>query len=121
MLGVSNVLDKYPSQMSGGQKQRVAAARAIVAEPKLVLADEPTGALDSKSSRALLDALSMLNSQLNATIMMVTHDAFAASFSSRVVFLRDGRIFNELLRGTSTRDEFFARIMDVVAYLAQAE
>jgi putative ABC transport system ATP-binding protein len=121
MLGVSNVLDKYPSQMSGGQKQRVAAARAIVAEPKLVLADEPTGALDSKSSRALLGALSMLNSQLNATIMMVTHDAFAASFASRVVFLRDGRIFNELLRGTSTRDEFFARIMDVVAYLAQAE
>jgi putative ABC transport system ATP-binding protein len=120
-LGVLDVLNKYPSQMSGGQKQRVAAARAIVSDPELILADEPTGALDSKSSRALLDALTMMNTQLGATIMMVTHDAFAASFASRVVFLRDGRIFNEVLRGTDSREDLFARIMDVVTYLAQAE
>jgi putative ABC transport system ATP-binding protein len=120
-LGVLDVLNKYPSQMSGGQKQRVAAARAIVADPELILADEPTGALDSKSSRALLDALTMMNTQLGATIMMVTHDAFAASFASRVIFLRDGRIFNEVLRGNDSREDLFARIMDVVTYLAQAE
>ena len=116
-LGVSSVLEKYPYQMSGGQRQRVAAARAIVAEPKLVLADEPTGALDSHAAAVMLETLEVLNTQMSATIMMVTHDAFAASFASRILFIKDGAVFNELRRGASSREEFFARIMEVVAFL----
>lgn len=116
-LGVSEVLKRFPNQMSGGQKQRVAAARAIVADPKLILADEPTGALDSRSASMLLEAFEMMNADLGATIVMVTHDAFAASFSNRVIFLRDGQIFNELHRGTLSREDFFMRIMEVVSFL----
>ncbi len=116
-LGVKEVLNKYPNQMSGGQKQRVAAARAIVSDPKLILADEPTGALDSHSAAVLLEMMETMNSQLGATILMVTHDSFAASFTQRVLFLKDGRVFNEIRRGDATREAFFAQIMDVVSFL----
>ena len=116
-LGVSEVLGKYPYQMSGGQKQRVAAARAIVADPKIVLADEPTGALDSRSAQAMLDTLTMMNRDLGATIMMVTHDSFAASFADRILFVKDGAVFNEIRRGDTSRSAFFARIMEVVTFL----
>lgn len=116
-LGVDGVLKKYPYQMSGGQKQRVAAARAIVSNPKLVLADEPTGALDSRSASIMLETLEMMNRELSATIMMVTHDAFAASFTNRVLFIKDGALFNEIRRGDMTREQFFARIMEVIAFL----
>lgn len=116
-LGVEGVLKKYPYQMSGGQKQRIAAARAIVADPKLILADEPTGALDSRSAQIMLETLDMMNTQMNATIMMVTHDAFAASFTNRVLFIKDGVLFNEIRRGDTTREDFFTRIMEVIAFL----
>lgn len=102
-LGISDVLDKYPYQMSGGQKQRVASARAIITNPKLILADEPTGALDSKASRMLLESFNYLNQELEATILMVTHDAFTASYADRVIFIKDGKIFNEILKCGSTR------------------
>jgi len=98
-LGILEVLNKYPYQMSGGQKQRVASARAIVTNPSLILADEPTGALDSKSSRLLLDSFEKLNKDLEATILMVTHDAFTASYAHRILFIKDGKVFNELVRG----------------------
>ncbi len=116
-LQITDVLDKYPYQMSGGQKQRVAAARAIITNPKLVLADEPTGALDSKSSKMLLEKFKYLNEEMKATILMVTHDAFTASYSNRVIFIKDGKIFKELYRGDNTRKEFFDRIIDVVTLL----
>ena len=116
-LGVDGVLQKYPYQMSGGQRQRIAAARAMVTDPKLILADEPTGALDSRSAAVMLEIMEMLNQQLGATIMMVTHDAFAASYTNRVLFIKDGAVFNELRRGDETRDAFFGRIMEVVAFL----
>lgn len=114
-LGITEVLDKRPSQMSGGQRQRVAAARAIVTNPDLVLADEPTGALDSKNSRILLERLENLNRAHNATVLMVTHDAFAASYCRRVIFIRDGRLFTELRRGEVSRRDFYERIVEVVA------
>ena len=113
-LGIADCLDKYPYQMSGGQQQRCAAARAMVTRPALVLADEPTGALDSKSSQLLLDRLDQLNRELGATILMVTHDAFTASCCRRVVFLRDGRLFLELHRGGDSRKAFFQKIIQVV-------
>lgn len=116
-LGVKEVLNKYPNQMSGGQKQRVAAARAIVSDPKLILADEPTGALDSHSAGVLLEMMETMNAQLGATIVMVTHDSFAASFAHRVLFLKDGRVFNEIRRGDASRERFFTQIMDVVSFL----
>ncbi len=116
-LGIKNVLNKYPYQMSGGQKQRVASARAIITNPSLVLADEPTGALDSKSSKMLLESFNYLNEKLNTTILMVTHDSFAASYASRVIFIKDGKIFNEIIRGDDTRKEFFDKIIDVVTLL----
>ncbi len=116
-LSISQVLDKYPYQMSGGQKQRVAAARAMVTDPKLILADEPTGALDSRAATVMLEIMEMMNTQMGATIMMVTHDAFAASYTSRVLFIKDGAVFNELRRGDESRDAFFARIMEVVSFL----
>ena len=115
-LGVADVLDKFPHEMSGGQKQRVAAARAIVTDPSLVLADEPTGALDSRNSRLLLESLEDLN-DAGATIIMVTHDSFAASYARRALFLKDGRVWNELVRGSKTRKQFFNEIMDVVSFL----
>lgn len=116
-LDIESVLKKYPYEMSGGQKQRVASARAIITEPKLILADEPTGALDSKSSKMLLEKISYLNIKNMATILMVTHDVFTASYASRVIFIKDGRIFNELLREGRNRKEFFDDIMDVVTML----
>lgn len=109
-LDIKEVLNKYPYQMSGGQKQRVAAARAIVNNPKLILADEPTGALDSKSARLLLNSIENLNKDLEATILMVTHDAFTASYANRILFIKDGKIFNELVRGEDSRKEFFNKI-----------
>ena len=114
LLGIADCLNKYPYQMSGGQQQRCAAARAMVTRPALVLADEPTGALDSKSSQLLLDRLDELNMELGATILMVTHDAFTASCCRRVVFLRDGRLFLELHRGNDSRKVFFQKIIQVV-------
>ena len=111
------MLDKYPYQMSGGQQQRVAAARALVTDPAVILADEPTGALDSKNARLLLESLENMNHAYQATVLMVTHDSFAASYTNRVLFIRDGRIFTELRRGDSPRREFFDRIMEVVAMM----
>ena len=116
-LEITDVLQKYPYQMSGGQKQRVASARAIVTSPKLVLADEPTGALDSKSAKLLLERFNYLNRENGATILMVTHDSFTASYSSRVVFIKDGKVFCEISRGGNTRKQFFDRIIDVVTLL----
>ncbi len=117
LLEIADCLNKYPYQMSGGQQQRTAAARAIVTRPALVLADEPTGALDSKAARLLLDRFEALNTQLAATILMVTHDAFTASYCHRILFLRDGAVFTQLERGSLSRRDFFRRIMDVVAAL----
>ena len=118
LLGVTDVLQKYPRQMSGGQRQRVAAARAIVADPKLVLADEPTGALDSRNAAVLLETLEVLNEKLHATIMMVTHDAVAASYADRILFIKDGKLFNELRRGDNSRTDFYQRILEVQAFLS---
>ncbi len=116
-LSISQVLDKYPYQMSGGQQQRVAACRALVTDPTMIMADEPTGALDSKSARLLLESLEALNNRLRATVLMVTHDSFAASYTSRVLFIRDGKVFTELRRGDADRRAFFDRIMEVVAMM----
>ena len=117
-LGITEVLSKYPYQMSGGQKQRVACARAVITEPKLILADEPTGALDSKASRMLLESFVTLNQEWNATILMVTHDAFSASYASRIVFIKDGKIFTQLRREKEeSRKSFFERILQVVTLL----
>lgn len=116
-LDIQDVLLKYPYQLSGGQKQRVASARAIITNPKLVLADEPTGALDSKSSKMLLESFNHLNQDFTTTILMVTHDAFTASYAKRVIFIKDGKIFNEIRKGDSTRKEFFDKIIDVVTLL----
>ena len=116
-LNITDILDKYPYQVSGGQKQRCACARAIINQPKLILADEPTGALDSHSSQMLLSAIQSINETLGATILMVTHDAFSASYANRILFLRDGKIFTELLRGGQTRRQFFDKIIDVVSLL----
>jgi putative ABC transport system ATP-binding protein len=116
-FGIDPLLDKYPYQISGGQKQRTAACRAIVSNPSLVLADEPTGALDSKSATELLESLQSLNVQDQSTILIVTHDAFAASYCTRVVFIKDGKLFTELNKGTSSRKEFFNKVMDVLSVL----
>ncbi|HEX2944334.1 MAG TPA: ABC transporter ATP-binding protein [Clostridia bacterium] len=116
-LDIQDVLAKYPYEMSGGQRQRVAAARAIISKPAMILADEPTGSLDSKSARMLLESLDSLHKNLNATILMVTHDAFTASYCSRILFIKDGRLFNELVRGSNTRKEFFGMIIDVITLL----
>ena len=116
-LEITSVLNKYPYQLSGGQKQRVASARAIITNPKIVLADEPTGALDSKSAKQLLETFEALNDKLGATILMVTHDAFTASYADRIIFIKDGKIFNELVKGSSTRREFFEKIIEVQTLL----
>ncbi len=117
-LGIAEILHKYPYQMSGGQKQRVASARAVITNPRLVLADEPTGALDSKSARMLLQSLELLNEDLKTTILMVTHDAFSASYAKRIIFIKDGKIFTELRKEKNeTRKNFFNRIIDVVSVL----
>ncbi|MCI9246186.1 MAG: ABC transporter ATP-binding protein [Clostridia bacterium] len=116
-LGITEILKKYPYQISGGQKQRVASARAIVTDPKLILADEPTGALDSKAARQLLESFESLNQKMNATILMVTHDAFTASYADRIIFIKDGKIFNELIKGNSSRKQFFEKIIEVQTLL----
>ncbi len=116
-LNIGHILEKFPYQMSGGEKQRTASARAIITEPSLILADEPTGALDSKSARMLLDSLVHMNDSMGATILMVTHDAFTASYAKRILFIKDGEIFSELVRGTDSRREFFERILQVVTLL----
>lgn len=113
-LNIADILEKYPYQVSGGQKQRCACARAIVNNPSLLLADEPTGALDSHSSQMLLCTMQRINEQLGATILMVTHDAFSASYANRILFLRDGRIFTEILKGGDSRKVFFEKILDVL-------
>lgn len=115
-LDIEMILNKYPYQISGGQKQRVASARAIITNPKIILADEPTGALDSKSARMLLESFEKLNHEY-ATILMVTHDAFTASYCQRILFIKDGKIFNELVKGKDTRKQFFDKIIDVVTLL----
>ena len=117
VVGLKGFERRSISQMSGGQQQRVAAARALVTDPTMIMADEPTGALDSKSARLLLESLEALNRRLRATVLMVTHDSFAASYTSRVLFIRDGKIFTELRRGDTDRREFFDRIMEVVAMM----
>ncbi len=113
-LNIKDILDKYPYQVSGGQKQRCACARAIINQPKLILADEPTGALDSHSSQMLLSAIQSINETLGATILMVTHDAFSASYANRILFLRDGTIFTEIFKGSDSRRTFFEKILDVL-------
>ncbi len=114
-LGISEIRNKFPGQVSGGQKQRCACARALVNDPKLILADEPTGALDSRSAQMLLDTLKKMNEDMGATILMVTHDAFTASYCQRILFLKDGEIFHELIRGQKNRREFLNEILDVLA------
>ena len=116
-LNISDILNKYPYQVSGGQKQRCACARAIINNPKLLLADEPTGALDSKNARSLMEKLSGLNRDEQATILMVTHDSNAASFCKRILFIQDGVIFHELRRGDESQQEFYGRILKVMAQL----
>lgn len=116
-LGIEELLSKYPYQVSGGQKQRTACARALITNPKLILADEPTGALDSKSAQMLIEMISNLNKDLGATILMVTHDSFTASYCDRILFIKDGKVFTELIRGENTRKQFFNKILDVVALL----
>ena len=116
-LGIEHLLGKYPYEVSGGQKQRTACARALITNPKLILADEPTGALDSKSAQMLIEMMANLNKDLGATILMVTHDSFTASYCNRILFIKDGKIFTELVRGENTRRQFFNKILDVVALL----
>ena len=120
-LNIRDILDKYPYQVSGGQKQRCACARAIINHPKLLLADEPTGALDSHSAQMLLSTIQSINEQLGATILMVTHDAFTASYASRILFLQDGKIFTELNRGSDSRSAFFEKILHVLTLLGGGE
>ena len=115
ILGIDEIRNKFPNQVSGGQKQRCACARALVNEPKLILADEPTGALDSKSAQMLLGTLIQMNQEMKATILMVTHDAFSASYCRRILFLKDGEIFNEIVRGEKDRREFLNEILDILA------
>ena len=116
-LELEKILYKFPSQMSGGEKQKIAAARAIIRDPLLILGDEPTGALDSKSSKALLESLEKLNKEVNSTILMVTHDIYCASFANRILFIKDGKIFNELVKGRDSRKDFFNRIIEVETLL----
>lgn len=116
-LGISDILNKYPYEVSGGQKQRCACARALINNPKLILADEPTGALDSRNARVLLETFKEMNEELNSTILMVTHDVFSASYASRVLFIKDGEIFNEIIKGKKKRGEFYDEIIDVLTLL----
>ena len=116
-VGLSHRMRHFPTQLSGGQCQRVAIARAIIGNPEIILADEPTGALDSKAARLLLERFRFLNSNNEATIMMVTHDSFTASYASRVIFIKDGQIFNEISRGNDSRKQFFDRIIDIITLL----
>ena len=116
-VGLIEHINKKPTELSGGQMQRVAIARSLVNNPDIILADEPTGALDSKSAKQLLETLTTLNETLDATILMVTHDAFTASYADRIIFIKDGKIFNELIKGDNTRKEFFEKIIEVQTLL----
>lgn len=116
-LNITDILEKYPYQVSGGQKQRCACARAIINKPKLILADEPTGALDSHSAQMLLSTMQSINKQMEATILMVTHDAFTASYTNRILFLQDGKIFTELHKGSDSRSTFFNKILNVLTMI----
>lgn len=116
-LNIADILDQFPYQVSGGQKQRCACARAVISKPKLILADEPTGALDSHSAQMLLGTLQSMNEKMDATILMVTHDPFTASYANRILFLQDGRIFTEILKGADTRKQFFDKILNVLTML----
>lgn len=115
LLGIEDVRGKFPYQVSGGQKQRCACARALVNHPRLLLADEPTGALDSRAAQTLLETFTDLNHTMKATILMVTHDAFSASYCGRILFLKDGKIFHELVRGDRSRRTFLQEILDVLS------
>ena len=115
LLDIETVAKKFPYEVSGGQRQRCACARALIHRPKLILADEPTGALDSKAAQTLLETFVRLNQTIQATIFMVTHDAFSASYCSRILFLKDGRLFHELIRGERSRREFLNEILDVLS------
>lgn len=115
LLEIEEVKDQFPYQVSGGQKQRCACARALVNHPKLILADEPTGALDSRAAQTLLETFTRMNQEQKATIFMVTHDAFSASYCSRILFLKDGKIFHELIRGEKPRRVFLNEILDVLS------
>ena len=115
LLGIEEIRAKFPYQVSGGQKQRCACARALVNRPKLLLADEPTGALDSRSAQTLLETFVHMNQKFQATIFMVTHDAFSASYCGRILFLKDGQIFHELRRGSKARRHFLSEILDVLS------
>ena len=116
-LGIEDILNKYPYQVSGGQKQRCAAARTIINNPKIILADEPTGALDSKSAKQLLEIMDEMNEKMKATILMVTHDPLSASYCGKILFLKDGKIFNRIEKGDKSRREFYNEILDVLALL----
>lgn len=116
-LEIEQLKDKYPHEVSGGQRQRIAAARAVITEPSLLLADEPTGALDSKSSVGLLNVMKKLNKEQHTTIVMVTHDAFSASYCHRILFIKDGKIYHELVKGDASRKEFFDQVMNVQSTL----
>ncbi len=115
LLGISQVRDKFTYEISGGQKQRCACARALANHPRLLLADEPTGALDSKAAQTLLETFTDMNKRFGATIFMVTHDAFSASYCSRILFLKDGKIFHELIAGENGRRAFLNEILDVLS------
>ena len=117
VLGIKHILKRFPYEISGGQKQRCACARALINNPKLILADEPTGALDSKSAQLLLETMAKMNEQLQATILMVTHDAFSASYAQRILFLKDGNIFKELSAQGKSRREFYNEILNVLVLL----
>lgn len=116
-LEIIDVLDKFPPKLSGGQRQRVAAARALILNPKMFLADKPTGALDSKNARNIMEKLSGLNRDEQATILMVTHDSNAASFCKHILFIQDGILFHELRRGNESQHEFYGRILKVMVQL----
>ena len=116
-VGLDDKVKKYPGELSGGEQQRVAIARALAKKPTVLFLDEPTGALDSKAAKMLLERFNYLNHEHNATIIMVTHDSFTASYASRVIFIKDGKIFNEISRGADSRKQFFDKIINVVTLL----
>ena len=119
-MGISHILGKFPLEISGGEKQRCAFARAVVTNPKLILADEPTGSLDSVASKKLLEVMENLNETFNSTILMVTHDALSASYAGRILFLKDGKVFNEIIKGEKSRQAFYHEILDVLSLLGGA-
>ena len=120
-LDITDILDKFPYQISGGQKQRCTCARALINNPKLILADEPTGALDSHSAKVLLSTLQRINSEFGATILMVTHDVFSACYADRIIFLKDGTVFTEILKENDTPQTFFDKILNVLTVMGDAD